>query len=248
MSRWDTQPTEGIRGTPPAGGFTLVEILAALAVLAIGLSAVVAMVLGSSRICNAAADRNSAAIVISEAVADIERLHLITTETVRPPFPAGRDKDVGLFIATADNVSGWPNVHDVNLYGGVKVGTGLDRWRLDQFVNPTNVATMIWPPSTYPRYYGGPLRPPASTTVPAADGPELRTSGTPFRVIYKLERHSDWQGNAYSPYVGVYVLTLAVYRDLSPGISPTKPEKYSNPKRAVYEQVSDPVVLFLRRH
>lgn len=217
--------------TPIRRGFTLIEILAALGILAIGLSAVLAMVLGSTRISYATSDRNSATLAITDAMADIERLHLITSDTVAQV--GGSSAHVGLYIATSEPAAGWPSIHatpyaNVTAYGGL----------LNQYVGvpPNDVSvppnTMIWPPSPDPRFYGGPFR---------EKGAGGTSSGAAFRAIYRLERHPDWQANDASPYNGVYVLTLAVYRDIDQQKPPADTTKR-------YEQVTDPVVVYLRQH
>jgi prepilin-type N-terminal cleavage/methylation domain-containing protein len=225
-------------------GFTLVEVLATLGVLAIGLSAVVALVLGSAKATTVAADRNIATIILTEAVEDIQRNHLITKELVdslvphpAPPAPVPLDfyDDVGLFIETTDAGDGYPSIH-LSPYALTEVR----KLRLDKFLNPyknpnTNqMETMIWPPSLTSPRYGGPL---ASGTY-SANG----TGGVPFRVIYNLVRHPDWVAAGAvndTPYRGVYLLTLTANRDLDPTMLPNDPKKR-------YEQVSDPMTVFLK--
>jgi prepilin-type N-terminal cleavage/methylation domain-containing protein len=232
-------------------GFTLVEILATLGVLAIGLSAVVALVLGSANATGVAADRNVATIILSEAIEDIKRNHLITAEVVSlvnsfpdisippapivPPAPLVTIDDVGLFIETVDAGDGYPNIH-VKRYSFAEVRKLEMKSFINPFENPNTKQkeTMIWPPSLTSPRYGGPL---ASSTY-SANG----TGGAPFRVIYCLVRHPDWVAAGAvndTPYRGVYVLTLTVNRDLDPGLLPNDVKKR-------YEQVSDPMTVFLK--
>lgn len=186
-------------------GFTLVEVLAAVSVLLIGLAAVVGLLYGSFAQGHVASDRNAAAILIPEAVRQIEREHLITDTA---------DANHGLFIETLQNAP----ASDKGAYG-----TGT-------LVN------------------GQPLKPPASTPAnmnqwPREVGKPSVIGGNYYRTRYRLEKHTDWwphdtDGNEAaeqpgSAYRGVYVLSIAVYRDPEQDMS-----------KAV--QVSDPVVTYLR--
>lgn len=247
---------EGIISAAPsnscAPGFTLVEILAALAVLAVGLASVLAIVLRSSRISIEAARRNAAAMIISEAVAEIERRHLITSTN----YGYSIDK-VGLLIETLKSSN--PNIHDnyayMNLAGEDKSTSSLffdaqNHLRLPPYlssatipITPDTVNTLPWPLGT-PKYVAGP-------TIEGNQGLDSTTSGTAYRVVYRLERHPDWQShpavdsgngvltypygseNLNSSFLGIYVLTLIVYAD------PTT-------VCARLEQISDPVVVYLR--
>jgi len=229
------------RGAAPTG-FTLVEILASLAVLAIGLSAVVAMVLGSGRITNATSNRNVAAMVIAEAAADIERRHLIADTS-----HGSNAAQVGLLIETLTSPN--PNTHDGVSYQNIAPGAGSwDAWMKPPYrSNPPplqNVNTLVWPLLALgqdPKYYGGALRPVAATNTVAA-------SGGAYRVIYRLERHPAWHPhiedpvtgevsyaaeNPQSPFAGIYVLTLTVYAERAR-------------LAAKLEQISDPVVMYVR--
>jgi Tfp pilus assembly protein PilV len=228
-------------------GFTLIETLVALFVLMIGLSAVVALVLGAGKMANAASDRNVAAMIIAEAVPDIERRHLVTG-TIANTDPA----HVGLLVETVNAASATPivpNTHDGISYQNIKPNwySSAASWEADMippYMLPAPaldaVHTLMWPlKAEDPKYYGGPLR---------QSGGGALTSGTPYRVVYRLERHPEWHPHTIdvpnglasygveipnSGYAGVYVLTLTVYRD------PTK-------VGARLEQISDPVVVFLR--
>ena len=236
-------------------GFTLIEILATLGILAVGLASVIALVLGSSRMSVGAVDKNTATMIISEAVEDISRIHLITSEQLPPTGlgPAGRGKDVGYYIETLDSSPGvlnpvtlleWPNIQSGAFSTSTSVVVAKSGY-LSEYRNPNvtpdnplggtvNSHSMVWPPTPLPRYYGGPIR---------AVGV---SSGTAFRVIYRLERHPDWiESLAVMPtpppsaYEGIYVLTLAVYKDLDPNM----PVNNGNHR---YEQISDPAVVFVR--
>jgi prepilin-type N-terminal cleavage/methylation domain-containing protein len=227
-----------------ARGFTLVEILATMGVLAIGLSAVVSLVLGSTRATVVAADRNTATIFLSEAAENIERLHLITAEVVQSGYvPYAQPTDVGLFIETVNTpvmdaaaTRRWPTVRTSAVlpndsdYGQVRVGAA--KRPLKDFVNIPSPDTMVWPPSDVsPRYNG-----------PATSGTG-GTSGFPYRVIYHLERHPDWVAHPNgSPYMGIYVLTLAGYRDLTPDPKVAG----SDTANKKYEQISEPMIVYLR--
>jgi len=209
---------------PGGAGFTLIELLASLGILAIGLGSVLALVWGGTKIGNAASARNEAAIVIPEAIADIERIHVV-------PSGVGPASFTGYLISTyeKDTSVAWPCIKDAG-YQGVQVN--LPGNTLGDYINrrDPNGNTMVWPLSANPRYYGGPLNQNTGTST-----------GTPFRALYRLERHPDWVVNPqFSTFVGMYVLTLTVYRDLSPALHPS-----STSKR--YEQISDPVVVYLRK-
>jgi len=266
-----------------AAGFTLVEVLAALAVLAVGLAAVLAMVLGSSRVSATAAKRNVAAALITEAVADIQNRHLITSNRYNAA------SDIGLLVETLNSPN--PNTHDYNRGGQSFMNlfppNTFNQTTWQQYCSPPYllnlpppatapqadcVNTLLWPlpqpayppgpnpgqplhqasmsvngvaTTLYysdPKFYGGPLV--------QASGNETNPnpSGTAYRAIYRLERHPDWHPHAvaldtgavtyggenpYSPMAGIYVLTLTLYADPSM-------------KGLKLEQVSDPVVVYLR--
>jgi len=239
-----------IRSAPRAG-FTLIEILASLTILAIGLAAVVALVLGSSRLSTSAVDRNIASIIISEAVEDIERNHRITSQLISAPAYsvafAGNENDIGCYVETYDSggdgpSSGepWPNIETgdyvvLNAQGG---SLSPFRYPIPSTTGPTagRQTMMVWPPSSAPKVYGGPMR--ISSNRPISD-----PKGIPYRVIYRLERHPDWVASVPpvpTPYEDIYVLTLVVYKDMNVSLS------VANPAHR-YEQITDPVVTFMRR-
>jgi prepilin-type N-terminal cleavage/methylation domain-containing protein len=217
-------------------GFTLIEILATLGVLAIGLASVVGLVLGSTRMSAGAIDKNTASIILSEAVEDITRIHLITSDQLTALGLSARSAEVGRYIETVNTTPAgitpeWPNIQF-----GDFTNARANAVNLSDYISPTLPNTMIWPPSSSARFYGGPL-------VAGS-----RSSGTAFRAIYRLERHPDWIASlppnlpVPSAYEGIYVLTLAIYKDLDP--NPTV-MPVTNPKHR-YQQVSDPVVVLLR--
>ncbi|HEY3324625.1 MAG TPA: prepilin-type N-terminal cleavage/methylation domain-containing protein [Planctomycetota bacterium] len=219
------------------GGFTLIEVLATLAVLAIGLSAIVAMVLGSSRMSAVTVDRNIAAMIIPEAIADIERIHLVTKDNA----PANKISDVGRYIITAGDANGdttklgdpqtvyVPSVHNP-AYANTQVNTRSMSQHMYPRTGDLTSSLMVWPISQDPKYYGG-LR----------DTGSAGQVGTPFRAIYRLERHPDWvKTGDTSEYEGMYVLTVVVYKD-------REPKNVIVNEGHKYEQVSDPVVVYLRK-
>ena len=79
-------------------GFTLVEVLAALAVLAFGLAAIVGVFMGTLRYSGNSSDRNIAMILIPEAARQIEREHLITKHDAS----WASSGHIGMFIETLD--------------------------------------------------------------------------------------------------------------------------------------------------
>jgi prepilin-type N-terminal cleavage/methylation domain-containing protein len=245
-----------LRASVVKPGFTLIEVLITLLVLAIGLTGTLAIVMGSTRNGNKASDRNIAAIVLDEAIADIQRNHLITVPA-NSTFPVASTSygatnvqvnELGLYIETIDtDTTGnhlWPNLQyapsgTAGNYTGVKANNFL----LSSFANPKlfpnpndpNPASptlpsnvLLWPASSDPKYYGGPLK-----------GPGVST-GVAYRVAYKLERSPNWIAAAPNQFSfdGVYVLTLTVYKDLNPAVLPGSPKKQ-------LEQISDPMVVYL---
>ncbi|HYG76335.1 MAG TPA: prepilin-type N-terminal cleavage/methylation domain-containing protein [Planctomycetota bacterium] len=241
--------------SPAPSGFTLIEILASMAVLAIGLAAVVSMVLGSSRSSSGAVDRNTASVIIAEAIEDIERIHRITPELIQNNAAlAGHENDIGCYMETYDTGPNgptasepWPNLDelqssDYGVNGVITAHTGpLTSARYPIPSTLTGRSTMmVWPPTPEPKFYGGPMK---------QSGSGMKTTGLPYRVIYRLERHPEWVAvlalppttpPTVSAYEDIYVLTAAVYKDLDVGLSIASPLHR-------YEQISDPVVTFFRR-
>jgi prepilin-type N-terminal cleavage/methylation domain-containing protein len=206
-------------------GFTLIEILIALLILAIGMAAVVGLVIGAQRISNSTSDRNIARALISEAVADIERMHLITKTIAASPA------DEGLLLETRADLT-VPNIHSssysgisfeskpiishVAKYCGMKCLDGMTE-------HPSTAKTFLWPWANDPKFLGG-----------ATNSTSYLDTNYGYWVIYRLERHPDWvaQGDE-SIKAGLYALTLTAYRDV-------------DRKGGRFEQLNDPMVVYLR--
>ena len=211
-----------------AAGFTLIEVLTAMTVLAIGLAGVMSLVYGSSRAAQLASDHNIATIILQEAIADIQRNHLITNPM--PGVGAVQPYDVGLYVETWASGDGmWPNISNPPYSSTlVKPDSARPSISLSSFNNLNWKNELFWPPSLAPKYYGGPL---GSGGVP---------TGTGYRVLYRLERHPNWISKTPQlSFEYMYVLTLTVYKDLNPSVPPN-----SNKKQL--EQISDPMVVYLR--
>jgi prepilin-type N-terminal cleavage/methylation domain-containing protein len=228
-------------------GFTLIEVLITMLVLAIGLTGALAVVMGSARSGVKASDRNIASIVLAEAIADIEHCHRITVPAGSVfPVPTTtygaqnvQENEVGLYIETVDSDGSgmWPNIQNHGGggdYTGVYVGAThfpltSSRASSKVFPNPTDPALpsniLLWPFSPDPRYYGGPLK------------KSGLSDGVAYRVGYKLERHPQWLAGQFS-YDGVYVLTLVVYKMANPTAQPSS-------NKIQLEQISDPMVTYL---
>lgn len=246
-------------------GMTLVEILAAIGVLVVGMTAIATMLVTSARFGKKALDRNTVAAVISEAVADIERRHLITSSmavngSATPFVPPA--EEVGLYIETVNSLD-VPSIHNPS-YGQVTLDGGthiLSKTLEAKFLTAPDKAKIhyaVWPlPTENPKFIGGMGR-----TV----GDLELASGTAIRILYKLERHPDWHEHTFdtnpssasfgtvtyvppvisdpinnpeeatnpnSPFRGVYVLTMVVYKQLNRDLSSI-------------EQISEPYVVHLR--
>lgn len=233
-------------------GFTLVEILAALAVLVIGLTSVISVVFASKRLADSALDRNNARAIITEAVNDIYLNHLIPLSgTMNGLAVAPPASNAGLLLETLA-YSPNPNIHSTSLtpYKNVDIyATNFnDQWNAYCNLPAINVVavnqlppnpptavgnTMLWPYGSAPKYAAGSPGIGLTVTTPALA----------YRVIYRLERHPLWHThtdstyntapNADSGYEGVYILTLVVYRDM-------------DGKGGRLAQVTDPVMVYLR--
>jgi len=233
-------------------GLTLVEILAAMAVMVIGISAVTLMLLTGTRFSRSSLERNAATMIVAEAIPEIERRHLITESMDRSTLPfvlSPSPEHLGLLIETVDNnqplgASTCPDIHDVD-YKDVKISATMthgNAFELKCFetMPPDQIHMSMWPmpPSELPKTYGS-----LQVLRPGDTSPH----GTPLRVLYRLERHQDWHAHTIdaagvatyplpevedSPFRGVYVLTLTIYKD---------------PRRdgSTLEQVTDPYVVFL---
>jgi len=214
------------RASRPAGGFTLIEVLTAMMVLAIGLAGAMSLVYGSSRAAQSTSDRNAAAIVLQEAIEDIKRIHLITRPM--PGVGAVADDEIGLYVETLPTGDGtWPNCKAGTFLGTQTSANGSPGVVLNSYrpVLMTNV--LAWPFTPSPKYYGL-----GFGAVPSSGAPG-------FRVLYKLERHPDWIAGTSFSYEGMYVLTATVYKDLNPTVLCSSGTKK-------LEQISDPMVVFLR--
>lgn len=249
-----------------ARGLTLVEIMFAMVTLIAGLSAITMMLLSGARSTRASLERNAATMMVSEAVAEIERRHLITSSMSRsaapsppgpfPPLTLGpTDPHLGLFIETVRNdeplgTSTCPDIHDPE-YAAVNISENMthgEALNLKCFASapptsvqlaPDKIHMSMWPmpPGELPKTYGSLLVLRSGDTSP---------HGTPLRVLYRLERHQDWQSHTIdtngiatygaeipnSTYRGVYVLTLTIYKD-------------SKRDGSSLEQVTDPYVVYL---
>ena len=207
-------------------GFTLIEVLTAMMVLAIGLAGAMSLVYGSSRAAQAASDRNASAIVLQEAFEDIKRIHLITRPM--PGVGTVTDDDIGLYVETLSTGDGtWPNCKAGPFAGTQTSANGSPGVTLSSYRPALLTNTLAWPFTPAPKYYGLGLGAIAGPGVPG------------FRVLYKLERHPDWVAGASFSLEGVYVLTATVYKDLNPTVAVSNGNKK-------FEQVSDPMVVYLR--
>ena len=228
-----------------SAGFTLIEILVAMAVLVLGLASVLSLVLGSGRMADSAVDRNMAATIIPLAVEDIQRTLLITKGmdqtklwTCRALGPA----DYGLLLVT-NPVD--PTVTVLRVRDAIPniLPTGS---AANQFPTPNpNPSTEMWPFRTdFPNLSVSSRVPPFYLASPVSVGGSLyRQSSTStqqenfssaYRVLFRLERHPDWVAvGESSEFAGIYVLSLTAYRDLARDAS-----------RLI--QISDPTVIFLR--
>ena len=206
-------------------GFTLIEVLTAMMVLAVGLAGAIALIYGSQKAGVMAGDQNIAASLMQEALEDIQRNHVITKGMTvgGVPVPA---TDVGLFIETLPTGDGsWPHIGPAGDAGFYQAAT-TNLFYFRDYRNSLWPNELFWPTSPSPRYYGGPL------------GGNLLPTGSAFRVLYKIERHPNWLANQLS-FERIYVLTMTVYKDLNPTVPPKDPKKK-------VEQISDPMVVYLR--
>ena len=202
-----------------ARGFTLVEILAALLVLLIGLSAIMVLLYGSFQEGRSASDRNAACVILPEAARAIEQDHLLDASTIST---YGIDPlKTGMLVQTITNA---PERDAVAPYSSIQINN-KPTVTLNKPTTLTGTNLNQWPREK-PYFFGG----------------DANTFGTQYRVRYRLEKHPAWcptgdeaAENRYSMYRGVYVLTMVVYA--ADERSATSP---------VYKQVSDPVVTYLR--
>lgn len=216
-----------------ARGVTLIEILTALAVLAFGLAAIVALFLTSVQTSHVAVDQNAAALLIPEAIRQIEREHLITTKVCDDNGDTAYAR-LGEFVETLDY--GFPlSNSDTATFPNAKVGA-IVKGGLVDLADANGGNFGFWPHED--------------------DRPRI-VAGTPYRLRYRLERfpgdgaadanrwywHEDSSGvydpeNPASPYRGVYLLTVVCYRQTRNDVPPAG-------LLGALVQVSDPVVVQL---
>lgn len=228
-------------------GFTLVEILTALFVLVIGICGTLAIVMRSAQMGTAASDRNNASILIPEAIDEIKRT-LILSSTDATKYGITSDH-VGEFMDTVglnDNTNPFANVAfpDYPLGSGSTTFKGVVyRYPVKDTVTGNKLSLVYWPLNTRgARVLGQRLM-----TDP---GQRLGTNGNTYRALFKLEPHPEWVSNPFdrsvnrenpgSAFVGVYVLTLTMYRDLNPDARIGFTDQTKK-----LQQISDPVVVFL---
>lgn len=213
-----------------ASGVTLVEVLTALAVLAFGLAAVVALFLTSVQTSHIAVDQNAAALLIPEALRQIEKEHRITAAI--DPAHEGEYIETLNYSPMGDTTS----PYDITVAAFVKpVPTTVSL--ADGFADGDSAGNFgFWPHEK--------------------DDP-LLVAGTPYRLRYRLERFSGdsatdanrwyWHDDASatydpenpsSPYRGVYLLTVVCYRQTRLDVPPAD-------LLSAMVQVSDPVVVQL---
>lgn len=214
-----------------ARGVTLIEVLTALVVLAFGLAAVVALFLTSVQTSHVAVDQNAAALLIPEALKQIEQEHRISAAMAAAAGDASRE---GEFIETLDYGSPLSN-SDTTSFPGVQVGA-IVKGGLVDLADGNGGNFGFWPHED--------------------DKPRL-IAGTPYRLRYRLERYPGdsatdlnrwyWHDDATavydpenpaSPFRGVYLLTVVCYRQTRNDVPPAD-------LLGALVQVSDPVVVQL---
>ncbi len=232
-------PSRRERGN--ARGFTLVEILTSMFVLMLGIIGILSVIMRSSQMGTAASDRNNASVLLVEAIADIQRMHLITTPYATTYGLTAYD---GEFMDTISLKSGTNPFENASLpyaVNGVSSQFVLDDIAYTAAGTPANLA--YWP-----------LNPALSRVMgqyPQAGGDQLlNNNGSTYRALYRLEPNPDWvpdptnrdpltRENLDSAYVGQYLLTIAMYRDLDPAKPTTDATKR-------LQQIADPIVVTLR--
>ena len=246
-------------------GFTLVEILTALFVMVIGISGTLAIIMRSSQMGTSASDRNNASILLPEAIDEIKRSLIVNSSDGVPDH-------LGEYMDTV-NLTGSGNPFASILFTDPKpVPVTYYRVPFASFKYPKNLtqqdtqgndlSLVYWPFSRYgSRVMGQRLMTTIDpiTTIPTTTGNTgmQGSSGAAYRALFKLEPHPDWVPNPFdrtvnreipgSAFVGVYVLTITMYRDLNPEVptdaTPSFTPAVQNVKKL--QQVSDPVVVFL---
>lgn len=236
-------------------GLTLVEILTALFVLAIGLGSVMAIVVRSANMGSYACDRNDAAILLGEAIDDIKHMMLISANDAKlNGFQEGEMMDtVGL--GNGSSIYGNVSFNDINFNntnaGSVPSSSGPFPFKSLAYKNGTATTDLAyWPFSVkYSRTMG--MYPTPAVLGGSSGGDSMYNKiGVAYRALWKLVPHADWISvdpvtgqrteHPESEYAGVYVLTIAMYRDTEP----SKLTTATPPKRL--EQLTDPVVVQIR--
>jgi Tfp pilus assembly protein PilE len=214
-------------------GISLIEVLFTFGILAVGLAAISMMVYKGTRLSSEAIDRNAAAMLISEAVNEIEKRHLITanmTFNSMPPTTKPDDEHVGLFIETVFTAGITPNIHEepyrkvqARSSGTVVLEDALKPTYMDLPKDPVDpskilqpvedaISTAMWPmpPAESAKTYGSspqaPKRSEHYKNKMIADGKEEeleREYNVSYRVLYRLERHPDWHGRTFDVTTGL---------------------------------------------
>lgn len=219
-------------------GFTLAEVLAALAVLAFGLTAVIGLVMGSMQHSQVSGSRHAAMILIPEAVRQIEMEHLITADI------SGVDADapeIGMFIETLEHS---PEGDEEPPFSNAVVAPIGDPPRNDSTYTGNKVAIKTRPLSGIKDLSVWPHFPDNARKI----------GGASYRVLYRLEKHPEWWPHTTdgdytgsdevvtSPYRGTYLLTLACYKTSGHNLTTSQfRDKFSE-----WVQVTDPIMVVLR--
>ncbi|MBI3832013.1 MAG: prepilin-type N-terminal cleavage/methylation domain-containing protein [Planctomycetes bacterium] len=180
-----------LRGSS-AHGFTLVEVLAAVSVLIIGFAGVIGLLYGSFVQGHQASDRNAAAIMVPEAIRQIELEHLITDATVTSyGLPAA---SAGMFVQTLQSS---PESDKVSPYSGIVVnGAPLK----PQASTPADMNE--WPRRpNKPNVVGG-----------LYYRARYRLEKHEDWVTHNVDG-AEGAENVSSPFRGVYVLSICIYTD-----------------------------------
>jgi prepilin-type N-terminal cleavage/methylation domain-containing protein len=191
---------------PLPTGFTLVEILAALAILVLGMSGIFAVLYGGFRHGQQTTAQSAAAILMPEALDAIQRRHLIVN-----PTPGMPPEAKGQYVETLKNAPFSDSDALYQAYLGDAKPADLTAYNLNE-----------WPPRPQkPRYLGG---------ASGAEGLSLR-----FRYRLEKHEDwwpHDKDGtyhteNSNSVYRGMYVLTVLAYHD--PGGAMQRPQTVHYP-------------------
>ena len=218
--------------------------------MVIGISGTLAIIMRSSQMGTSASDRNNASILLPEAIDEIKRSLIATVNDG----------------VTADHVGEYMDTVNLTGSGNPFYSVRLGNTPISSLVYPKaltqqdtlghDMSLVYWPFSPNgSRVMGQRLTTKAGVTL--GNTGTLGGNGAAYRALFKLEPHSDWVPNPYdrtaareipgSAFVGVYVLTITMYRDLNPevrtDVSPTFTPALKNVKKL--QQVSDPIVVFL---